>query len=104
MNRGKYLEGRSRRPFRVSTTDQTIKEARELVIFALRDWIKFVIMTLGTFHGQAKKGSRGSIDTIYKIFDSIILINDPSLIGCWVIAKKACGQFLFVRGLRNQVP
>ena len=63
-----------------------------------------MIVAAGTLHGESKKNRRDGVDSVGHVFDSVLLLDDPTFGVVSLIAQKARGDLLFQAGIRKQIP
>ena len=73
---------------------QLIEEGEKLVIFLLRNWIEFVVVTLGTCHRQAHENLTGGLDPVDSIVGQILFRDRSPFMGDHVVTVETGGHLL----------
>ena len=94
---------RSRRVAAAAVDRRMIEERGELVILALSEWIKFMVVATTAIERQAKPNRAHGLGHVEHIIDAILLGDAAALAIDHVVAVEAGGQNLFVRRIRQKI-
>src|SRR6185503_13103193 len=88
----------------VAILDGAVEERVELVILALADGIKLVIVALRACYRETEERRRGGIHAIHHGLDAELLRVDPTFLVDLRVAIEARRDFLLQRWVWQQVP
>ena len=97
------MTGLARPPSRRRRFVDRIEVRRELIVFALRERIEFVIVAAAAVEGQPHPDGAGRLDAVLHVIDARLLGDAAAFAIDHVVAMKAGGDELRRRRIRQQV-